>query len=169
MNSIEITGLKDDIKTFIKIKKVENIDKKYVKIDKDNNFLTFIETKETKNGATTSNIIYEASKIFNEKDDYSLIYKNISENIIKDCLLGKNFSIISYGETESEKHSLMFYDNNINNINENNNDNNFNKNNYNNDLIFNENENKKKQTELEKGKKKNRKWTQRNEKPVNSS
>ncbi len=123
MNSIEITGLKDDIKTFIKIKKVENIDKKYVKVDKDNNFLTFIETKETKNGATTSNIIYEASKIFNEKDDYSLIYKNISENIIKDCLLGKNFSIISYGETESEKHSLMFYDNNINNINENNNEN----------------------------------------------
>ena len=119
MNSIEIKGLKDDIKTYIKIKKVEKIDKKYIKIDKNKNILTFIETKETKKGSSTTNINYEASEIFTEKDENSFIYKKISENIIKESFLGKNISIIAYGETESEKHSLMFHDNNNNN-NENN-------------------------------------------------
>ena len=104
-----IESLKEEIKTFVKIKKV-NIppEKSYITISNTKNNIIF--EKERSGDKSTYN--YEFSKIFTDSDDYSLIFQEISSNCINDCLDGYNYAFISYGESNSEKHNLLFSDSN---------------------------------------------------------
>ena len=102
-----IESLKEEIKTFVKIKKV-NIppQQNYLTISKTNN--TILCQKESYGIKNTYS--YEFSKIFSESDDYSNIFRDITINCINDCIQGYNYSFISYGESNSEKHDLLFCD-----------------------------------------------------------
>ena len=103
-----IESLNEEIKTFIKIKKV-NIppEKSYITISKSKNI---IDLEKESNGVK-SNYKYQFSKIFSENEDYYSIYQHISFNCLNDCFQGHNYTFISYGESNSEKHNILFSDN----------------------------------------------------------
>ena len=59
------------------------------------------------------------NKIFLENDEYSYIYEDITRNTINDSINGINSTFFSYGNSNSEKHELLFSsENSIYKINE---------------------------------------------------
>ena len=115
MTSLEVIELKEDIKTFAKIKKTseENNDS-YIEIPVLKNKIIF---KDTKNLKIQKNE-YPINKVFLENDEYSYIYEDITLNTINDSLNQINTSFFTYGDSDSEKHNLLFGSEDcINNIN----------------------------------------------------
>ena len=105
-----IESLKEEIKTFLKIKKV-NIPPEQSYISVTNNKIIYVKKENGRNNSYN----YEFSKIFSESDDYSNIYEEVTNSCINDCINGNNYTFISYGESYSEKHNLLFSDSCSNN------------------------------------------------------
>ena len=101
------TVSKTDIETFLKIAavSVENPNP-YLTVSDDKTKTTFITYKKA--GREKIPIEYEFDKVFTEFDEYSYIYENIANNTIQDAMSGISTTFVSYGETLSEKHSILF-------------------------------------------------------------
>ena len=101
------TVSKTDIETFLKIAaiSVENPNP-YLTVSDDKTKTTFITYK--KGGKEKIPIEYEFDRVFTEFDEYSYIYENIANNTIQDAMSGISTAFVSYGETLSEKHSILF-------------------------------------------------------------
>ena len=104
------------IKVFLKIKPSLASDKIFYNVSGDRKKISLLysnidESKKSKK--------LEIDKIFTHKDENSYIYEEIMLNCVKNSLNGDNFTFISYGDSQSEKHQLIIgtpdsYDN-INN------------------------------------------------------
>ena len=105
-----IESLKEEIKTFLKIKRVN--------IPSENPYFSVTKNKivcEKEINKKKISYSYEFSKIFSEYYDYFNIYHEVARNCIKDSINENNYTFISYGETNSEKHDLLFSDYNCKN------------------------------------------------------
>jgi hypothetical protein len=105
ISSNSTSNRNDEVKVFLKVKKVEvENDKTYYKIHEDKQGFTLIER------TLESNMPREIplDKIFTDNDPNSYIFEEVCLNTIEDSIKGKNFCFFSYGETNSEKKSIIF-------------------------------------------------------------
>lgn len=104
---------KEEIKTYLKIqsdKKEEQIADPYYFISPNKKSMTLFSKSSNKSSTITKK--YEVDKIFTDTNEYSYIYEEITLNCVHDALNGKNYCYFSYGETNGEKHSIIFGGNN---------------------------------------------------------
>ena len=97
------------LKVYLKIKPTSVNDKIFFNISENQKFITLIGNKTRNNKSKPPNsdkIKIDYNKIFkNEENSY--IYEEIMLNTVNESLKGKNFTFISYGDSKSEKLSLM--------------------------------------------------------------
>lgn len=80
----------DDIKIFLKIKKVEYTDEKqYYKVN--DNKQTFSLYDPIRKVDSDKSIVFDLDKIFTHNDENSYIYEEVCRDTIKDALKGRNF------------------------------------------------------------------------------
>ena len=96
----------DEVKAFLKIKKVEfSDDKPYYKLHENKQTFTLFDS--IRKIDSDKSIIFEHDKIFtNEENSY--IYEEICRDTITEALKGKSFGFVSYGLSHSGKKSTMF-------------------------------------------------------------
>lgn len=110
MNSLkeDINEYKDEnerIKVFLKIKPSIASDKIFYNVSRDKKTISLLDNITLEDQKKTQKI--ELNKIFLYNDENSYIYEEIMQNCVKDSLEGVNFTFISYGDSNSEKHSLI--------------------------------------------------------------
>ena len=110
MNSLkeDINEYKDEterIKLFLKIKPSIASDKIFYNVSRDKKTISLLNNLTLDDQKKTQKI--EVDKIFLYNDENSYIYEEIMRNCVKDSLEGENFTFISYGDSNSEKHSLI--------------------------------------------------------------
>lgn len=118
-NNLEnnLSSISDDLKTFVKIKKV-NVpeDKQYIKISKDKAKINFIDN--SKRTELEKSVIFENNKVFAEEEN-SYIFEEVCRESVKEFIGGQNFCYFGYGLTHSGKMGALFggndCENNINN------------------------------------------------------
>lgn len=110
---------KDDIEAYLKIKTVTTPSViPYIEISESGKKIS-LKKKENKNDNDKTLYTYDVDKVFKENDEYSYIYEEVTLDCISESLQGRNFCFISFGESSSEKHSLIFGGSNCSkNINE---------------------------------------------------
>ncbi len=112
-----MSDLKEDLKTFLKVKKPKE-DETILFLEIPENRKKIIYQENSKNLKIVKSD-YSMNKIFLENDEYSYIYEDITRNTINDSINGINSTFFSYGNSNSEKHELLFSsENSIYNINE---------------------------------------------------
>ena len=103
-NNNEITN---DLQAFLKIKPLSTpISNPYLAVAPDKSHVTYTSIKKTTKEKIP--IVYDLDRVFAERDEYSYIYENIANECLLDVLTKTNYGFISYGETTSEKHSILF-------------------------------------------------------------
>jgi hypothetical protein len=115
MTSLEVIELKEHIKTYAKIKKInEEKEDSFIEISSLKNKIILKDIKNLQNQKNE----YPINKVFLGNDEYSYIYEDITLNSINDSLNQINTSFFTYGNSNSGKHSLLFGSEDcINNIN----------------------------------------------------
>ena len=107
----------DRIRVYLKVKPSMASDKIFYNVSKDKKVLSLLDNLTLDDPKKSKKI--EIDKIFSHKDENSYIYEEVMLNCVNNSLDGENFSFISYGDSNSEKHHLIIgtpdcYDN-INN------------------------------------------------------
>ena len=107
----------DRIRVYLKVKPSMASDKIFYNVSKDKKVLSLLDNLTLDDPKKTKKI--EIDKIFSNKDENSYIYEEVMLNCVNNSLDGENFSFISYGDSNSDKHHLIIgtpdcYDN-INN------------------------------------------------------
>ena len=110
MNSLkeDINEYKDEnerIKVFLKIKPSIASDKIFYNVSRDKKTISLLDNLTLDDPKKTQKI--ELNKIFLYNDENSYIYEEIMQNCVKDSLEGESFTFISYGDSNSEKHSFI--------------------------------------------------------------
>ena len=93
------------IKVYLKIKPSLASDKIFYNISKDKKTFTLLDNITLDDSKKSKKI--ELDKIFTHKDENSYIYEEIMRNCVVNSLNGENFTFISYGDSNSEKHNLI--------------------------------------------------------------
>ena len=93
------------IKVFLKIKPSLSTDKILFNISSDRRTISLLDNISLDDSKKTKKI--EMDKIFTKNDVNSYIYEEIMRNCVKNSLDGENFTFISYGDSNSEKHNLI--------------------------------------------------------------
>jgi len=93
------------IKVFLKIKHSLSTDKILFNISSDRRTISLLDNISLDDSKKTKKI--EMDKIFTKNDVNSYIYEEIMRNCVKNSLDGENFTFISYGDSNSEKHNLI--------------------------------------------------------------
>ena len=91
-------------KLFLNIKSSLESDKIF-NISEDKKVLTLLENITLDDPKKTKKI--ELNKIFSHKDENSYVYEEIMRNCVKNSIEGANFTFISYGDSNSERHNLI--------------------------------------------------------------
>ena len=93
------------IKVYLKIKPSFTSDKIFYNVSKDKKILSLLDDLTLDDPKKSKKI--EVDKIFTNRDENSYIYEEIMRNCVKNSLNGENYTFISYGDSNSEKHSLI--------------------------------------------------------------
>ena len=93
------------IKVYLKIKPSLASDKIFYNISSDKKTLLLLDNITLDDQKKSKKL--ELDKIFTHKDENSYIYEEITRNCVKNSLNGDNFTFISYGDSNSEKHQLI--------------------------------------------------------------
>ena len=107
----------DRIRVYLKVKPSMASDKIFYNVSKDKKILSLLDNLTLDDPKKSKKI--EIDKIFSNKDENSYIYEEVMLNCVNNSLDGENFSFISYGDSNSDKHHIIIgtpdcYDN-INN------------------------------------------------------
>lgn len=94
------------VKTFLKIKTCETVDKQYYAISDNKQILSLFDP--IVKSETSKTIKFEIDKIFTDKNENSYIYEEIARDCVSDSLKGEDFTFISYGDSLSDKNSIIF-------------------------------------------------------------
>ena len=106
-NNTNNTHIKNDLQTFLKIKTLTiPLSNPYLSIAANKSYVTYTSIKKTTKEKIPIN--YDLDKVFAEHDEYAYIYEHIANECLSDVLSKTNYGFISYGETTSEKHSVLF-------------------------------------------------------------
>ena len=92
------------IKIFLNIKSSLESDKIF-NVSEDKKVLTLLENITLDDPKKTKKI--ELNKIFTHNDENSYVYEEIMRNCVKNSIEGENFTFISYGDSNSERHNLI--------------------------------------------------------------
>ena len=95
----------DRIKVFLKIKPSLASDKIFYNVSSDRKTILLLDNITLDDQKKTKKIGID--KIFTKKDENSYIYEEIMRNCVNNSLDGENFTFISYGDSNSEKHQLI--------------------------------------------------------------
>ena len=93
------------IKVYLKIKPSLASDKIFYNVSKDKKIFSLLDNITLDDPKKSKKI--ELDKIFTNKDENAYIYEEIMRNCVKNSLDGDNFTFISYGDSNSEKHQLI--------------------------------------------------------------
>ena len=93
------------IKVYLKIKPSLASDKIFYNVSKDRKILSLLDDLTLDDSKKSKKI--EVDKIFTNKDENSYLYEEIMRNCVKNSLNGDNYTFVSYGDSNSEKHSLI--------------------------------------------------------------
>ena len=93
------------IKVFLKIKPSIATDKIFYNVSRDKKTISLLDNLTLDDPKKTKKI--ELNKIFLYDDENSYIYEEVMCNCVKNSLDGEDFTFISYGDSNSEKHSLI--------------------------------------------------------------
>ena len=93
------------IKVYLKIKPSFTSDKIFYNVSKDKKILSLLDDLTLDDPKKSKKI--EVDKIFTNRDENSYLYEEIMRNCVKNSLNGENYTFISYGDSNSEKHSLI--------------------------------------------------------------
>ena len=93
------------IKVYLKIKPSNPSDKIFYNVSKDKKILSLLDNIALDDQKKSKKV--EIDKIFTNKDENSYIYEEVMLNCVKNSLNGDNFTFISYGDSNSEKHQLI--------------------------------------------------------------
>ena len=93
------------IKVYLKIKPSLASDKIFYNVSKDKKILSLLDDLTLDDSKKSKKI--EVDKIFTNKDENSYLYEEIMRNCVKNSLNGDNYTFVSYGDSYSEKHSLI--------------------------------------------------------------
>ena len=108
MNIKEEENYEDEnerIKIFLNIKSSSETDRIFYNVSQDKKVLSLLDNITLDDPKKTKKI--ELNKIFSHNDENSYIYEEIMRNCVKNSIEGENFTFISYGDSNSEKHSLI--------------------------------------------------------------
>ena len=106
-NTNNNSQIKNDLQAFLKIKPLTiPISNPYLSIAPNKTYVTYTSIKKTTKEKIPIN--YDLDKVFSEHDEYSYIYEHIANECLSDVLTKTNYGFIAYGETTSEKHSILF-------------------------------------------------------------
>ena len=110
MNTLkeEANEYEDDderIRVYLKIKPSNPSDKIFYNVSKDKKIISLLDNITLDDHKRSKKI--EIDKIFTHKDENSYIYEEVMLNCVKKSLNGDNFTFISYGDSNSEKHQLI--------------------------------------------------------------
>lgn len=94
------------VKTFLKVKTCETVDKQYYTISENKQILSLFDP--IVKSETSKTIKFEIDKIFTDKIENSYIYEEIARDCISNSLKGEDFTFISYGDSLSDKNSIIF-------------------------------------------------------------
>ena len=92
------------IKIFLNIKPSLESDTIF-NISEDKKVLTLLNNITLDDPKKTKKI--ELNKIFSHKDENSYVYEEIMLNCVKNSIEGENFTFISYGDSNSDRHNLI--------------------------------------------------------------
>ena len=90
------------IKVYLKIKSSNPSDKIFYNVSKDKKILSLLDNITLDDQKKSKKV--EIDQIFTNKDENSYIYEEVMLNCVKNSLNGDNFTFISYGDSNSEKH-----------------------------------------------------------------
>ena len=93
------------IRVYLKIKPSIPSDKIFYNVSKDKKILSLLDNLTLDDSKKSKKI--EINKIFTNKEENSYIYEEVMLNCVKNSLNGENFTFISYGDSNSEKHQLI--------------------------------------------------------------
>ena len=93
------------IKVYLKIKPSLASDKIFYNVSSDKKTISLLDNLTLDDQKKSKKI--EIDKIFTNNDENSYIYEEIMRNCVKNSLNGDNFTFISYGDSNSEKHQLI--------------------------------------------------------------
>ena len=93
------------IKVYLKIKPSNPSDKIFYNVSKDKKILSLLDNITLDDQKKSKKV--EIDKIFTNKDENSYIYEEVMLNCVKNSLNGDNFTFISYGDSNSDKHQLI--------------------------------------------------------------
>ena len=93
------------IKVYLKVKPSLATDKIFYNISRDRKILSLLDNITLDDPKKSKKV--ELNKIFTHKDENSYIYEEIMRNCVVNSLGGENFTFISYGDSNSEKHNLI--------------------------------------------------------------
>ena len=96
----------DKVKTFLKIRLIDAIDRPYFHLLDNKHTIKLYDPVLKKDSAKT--ITFEIDKIYSNPKENSSMFDEITENCISECLEGKHFTFISYGDSNSDK-TVMLY------------------------------------------------------------
>ena len=105
MNKNEYEEENERIKVYLKIKPSIASDKIFYNVSKDKKVLSLLDNITLDDEKKTNKI--EVNKIFTQKEENSYLYEEVMRNCVKNSLEGDNYTIISYGDSYSEKHNLI--------------------------------------------------------------
>ena len=93
------------IQVYLKIKPSLASDKIFYNVSKDNKSLFLLDNLTLDDHKKSKKV--EVDKIFTNRDENSYIYEEVMRNCVKNSLNGENYTFISYGDSNSEKHNLI--------------------------------------------------------------
>ena len=101
----EYTQDDERIRVYLKIKPSNPSDKIFYNVSKDKKILSFLDNITLDDHKKSKKV--EVDKIFTNKEENSYIYEEVMLNCVKNSLDGENFTFISYGDSNSEKHQII--------------------------------------------------------------
>ena len=93
------------IRVYLKIKPSNPSDKIFYNVSKDKKILSLLDNLTLDDEKKSKKI--EINKIFTNKEENSYIYEEVMLNCVNNSLNGENFTFISYGDSNSDKHQLI--------------------------------------------------------------
>ena len=103
------TEIKEDderVKTYLKVKTCETVDKQYYKISENKQILSLYDPSVKTD--TSKTIKFEIDKIFTDKNENSYIVEEIARDCVAEALNGEHFTFMSYGDSLSDKNAIIF-------------------------------------------------------------
>lgn len=94
------------VKTYLKVKTCETIDKQYYKISDNKQILSLYDPSVKTD--TSKTIKFEIDKIFTDKNENSYIVEEIARDCVSEALSGEHFTFMSYGDSISDKNEIIF-------------------------------------------------------------